>query len=137
LKHLLIPHQSRYFAWQLTRQAASDSVEPLASALVDSQVDLSPYQVEAGKITQRNLGYFEQEVQKLDAWADDLKLEVKLSHQKRQRELETKRSKQRRELFARQDAIEMQRNTLIEQLEEQLEQRVQKQVPFHVEWVLQ
>jgi hypothetical protein len=26
------------------------------------------------EIDQRNLGYFEQEVQKLDAWADDLKL---------------------------------------------------------------
>lgn len=26
------------------------------------------------EINQRNLGYFEQEVQKLDAWADDLKL---------------------------------------------------------------
>lgn len=25
-------------------------------------------------INERNLGYFEQEVQKLDAWADDLKL---------------------------------------------------------------
>ena len=114
------------------------------------------------EINQRNLGYFEQEVQKLDAWADDLKLgleqeikaidgeikevrrtaaasptlEEKLAHQKHQRELETKRSKLRRELFARQDDIEMQRNTLIEQLEEQLEQRVQEQVLFNVEWIL-
>ncbi|MCC6917129.1 SNF2-related protein [Nitrosomonas sp.] len=113
-------------------------------------------------INQRNLGYFEQEVQKLDAWADDLKLgleqeikeidreikevrrtaatsptlEEKLANQKRQRELEAKRSRLRRELFARQDDIEMQRNTLIEQLEEQLEQRVQEQVLFTVEWQL-
>lgn len=115
------------------------------------------------EINQRNLGYFEQEVQKLDAWADDLKLgleqeikaidgeikevrrtaaasptlEEKLAHQKHQRELETKRSKLRRELFVRQDDIEMQRNALIEQLEEQLEQRVQEQVLFNVEWGLQ
>ena len=114
------------------------------------------------EINQRNLGYFEQEVQKLDAWADDLKLgleqeikaidgeikevrrtaaasptlEEKLANQKRQRELEAKRSRLRRELFARQDDIEMQRNTLIEQLEEQLEQRVQEQVLFTVEWQL-
>jgi len=113
-------------------------------------------------INQRNLGYFEQEVQKLDAWADDLKLgleqeikaidgeikevrrtaaasptlEEKLAHQKRQRELETRRSRLRRELFSRQDEIEMQHNTLIEQLEEQLEQRVQEQVLFNVEWIL-
>ena len=78
------------------------------------------------EINQRNLGYFEQEVQKLDAWADDLKLgleqeikeidrqikevrstaataptlEEKLSWQKKQQELEGKRSKLRRDLFS-------------------------------------
>jgi hypothetical protein len=113
-------------------------------------------------INQRNLGYFEQEVQKLDAWADDLKLgleqeikeidgeikavrstaassptlEEKLSWQKKQRELEGKRSKLRRELFARQDEVEAQRNELIEQLETQLEQRVEEQTLFTVEWEL-
>ena len=90
-------------------------------------------------VNERNLGYFEQEVQKLDAWADDLKLgieqeikevdrqikevrrtaasastlEEKLSWQKQQRELEAKRTKLRRELFNRQDAIESERNELI------------------------
>ncbi|HDR9202677.1 TPA: DEAD/DEAH box helicase [Burkholderia vietnamiensis] len=114
------------------------------------------------EINQRNLGYFEQEVQKLDAWADDLKLgleqeikaidveikevrrtaatsptlEEKLAHQKRQRELEGKRSKLRRELFARQDEVEAQRNDLITQLEVQLQQQVQEQTVFTVEWEL-
>ncbi|MEY4591149.1 MAG: hypothetical protein RIR18_44 [Pseudomonadota bacterium] len=114
------------------------------------------------EINQRNLGYFEQEVQKLDAWADDLKLgleqeiktidveikevrrtaatsptlEEKLAHQKRQRELETKRSKLRRELFARQDEVEAQRNTLIDDLESQLQQQVEEQTLFTVEWEL-
>ncbi|WP_449370472.1 SNF2-related protein [Thiomonas sp.] len=113
-------------------------------------------------INQRNLGYFEQEVQKLDAWADDLKLgleqdikeidreikevrrtaaisptlEEKLSWQKRQRELEAKRSKLRRELFARQDDIEAQRNDLINQLEVQLQQQVEERTLFTVEWEL-
>lgn len=113
-------------------------------------------------INQRNLGYFEQEVQKLDAWADDLKLgleqeikeidrdikevrrtaatsptlEAKLSWQKKQRELESKRSKLRRELFARQDEVEAQRNDLIGQLELQLEQQVEERVLFTIEWEL-
>lgn len=39
---LLTPHQRQYFAWVLTRRAAGDSVESLASTLVDSQVDLNP-----------------------------------------------------------------------------------------------
>jgi len=43
----LTPYQSLYYAWLLTRRAAGDSVESLASTLVDSQVDLNPHQVEA------------------------------------------------------------------------------------------
>ncbi|TAH44604.1 MAG: DEAD/DEAH box helicase [Betaproteobacteria bacterium] len=111
-------------------------------------------------VNERNLGYFEQEVQKLDAWADDLKLgleqeikeidreikevrrtaatsptlEEKLSWQKKQRELEGKRSKLRRELFARQDEVEAQRNDLISQLEVQLQQQVEEHALFTVEW---
>jgi hypothetical protein len=114
------------------------------------------------EINQRNLGYFEQEVQKLDAWADDLKLgieqeikeidrqikevrrtaasaptlEEKLSWQKQQRELEAKRTKLRRELFARQDEVEVQRNDLITQLEVQLQQQVVEHTLFTIEWEL-
>lgn len=46
-QQLLTPHQSQYYAWLLTRRAAGDTVESLASTLVDSQVDLNPHQVEA------------------------------------------------------------------------------------------
>ncbi len=114
------------------------------------------------EINQRNLGYFEQEVQKLDAWADDLKmgieqeikeidrqikevrrtaasaptLEEKLSWQKQQRELEAKRGRLRRELFARQDEVEAQRNAIIGQLEVQLTQQVEERTLFTIEWEL-
>ena len=110
--------------------------------------------------TKRNLGYFEEEVQKLDDWADDLKqgleqdiketdreikevrrtaatsatLEEKLSWQKKQRELENKRSRQRRELFDKQDEIEAKRNKLIEDLEENLKQKVEEEELFWIEW---
>jgi ERCC4-related helicase len=114
------------------------------------------------EINQRNLGYFDQEVQKLDAWADDLKLgleqeikvidaeikevrriaatsptlEEKLAHQRHQRELEAKRTKLRRELFARQDEVEAQRNDLITHLEVQLQQQVVEHTLFTIEWEL-
>ncbi|MEB4593229.1 SNF2-related protein [Candidatus Thiothrix sp. Deng01] len=114
------------------------------------------------QINERNLSYFDQEVQKLDAWADDLKLgleqeikdidreikevrrtaavaptlDEKLHWQKRQRELETKRSKSRRELFRRQDDIDDQRNDLITGLENRLQQRVEEQTLFTIEWEL-
>lgn len=114
------------------------------------------------EINKRNLGYFEQEVLKLDGWADDLKLgleqkikeldreikearrntttsptlEEKLAGQKRQRELEGKRTQLRRELFTRQDEIEAQRNDLISQLENQLQQHIQDRTLFTIEWEL-
>ncbi len=113
-------------------------------------------------VNRRNLGHFEKEVEKLDAWADDLKLgleqeiktidlaikevrrtaataatlEDKLTHQKHQRTLEAKRTQLRRELFTRQDDIEAQRNELIEGLEGQLGQQVEEQTLFSVEWML-
>lgn len=114
------------------------------------------------EVNERNMGYFEQEVHKLDAWADDLKLgieqeikeidrqikevrrtaasaptlEEKLSWQKKQRELESKRTKLRRELFNKQDEIEAQRNDIISQLEGQLKQQVNEQPLFCIQWEL-
>lgn len=116
----------------------------------------------AEQINRRNLGYFEQEVQKLDAWADDLKigleqeikeidrqikevrrtaataptLEEKLHWQKQQRELEQKRNKLRRELFDRQDEVEEKRNTLLGELEAQLKQEAEERILFVIEWEL-
>ncbi len=43
----LTDFQAKYFAHELTKRCASDSVEKLAGALVDAQVDLNPHQVEA------------------------------------------------------------------------------------------
>lgn len=40
-------YHATYFAHELTKRSASDSVEKLASALVDAQVDLNPHQVTA------------------------------------------------------------------------------------------
>ena len=116
----------------------------------------------AESINRRNLSYFEQEVQKLDAWADDLKvgleqviketdrqikevrrtaataptLDEKLHWQKQQRELEQKRNKLRRELFERQDEVEEKRNTLISDLESQLTQKADVKELFSIEWGL-
>src|SRR5690606_40399565 len=51
---LLTPHQCQYVAWLLTRRAAGDSIESLATTLVDSQVDLNPHQVDAALFACRN-----------------------------------------------------------------------------------
>lgn len=42
-----------YYAYELTKRCASDSVEKLASVLADAQVDLNPHQVEAALVGYR------------------------------------------------------------------------------------
>jgi SNF2 family DNA or RNA helicase len=50
----LTPHQCQYVAWLLTRRATGDTVESLATTLVDSQVDLNPHQMDAALFACRN-----------------------------------------------------------------------------------
>lgn len=108
----------------------------------------------------RNLASVTQETDKLDTWADDLKvglereikeldrrikevrtlskgaatLAEKLAAQKDQRDLEAQRDRKRRELFDRQDEIQARRDSLIDELEKQLKQRVSATRLFAVEW---
>jgi len=108
----------------------------------------------------RNLSFFAQETEKLDSWADDLKvglereikeldrkikeartkskgaatLAEKLAVQKEQRNLEGNRDRKRRELFQRQDEIQTRRDNLIDELETQLSQQVTVQPLFACEW---
>jgi len=115
-----------------------------------------------GNIERRNLGLFSDETEKLDAWADDLKvglereikeldrrikesrtkskgaatLSEKLDAQKDQRELEGQRDKKRRELFTRQDEIQARRDRLIDELEGQLQQKVAMADLFFCHWTL-
>ena len=114
-------------------------------------------------INVRNLGYFEAEVQKLDAWADDLKsglenevkeldrdikdvrrsatvaatLDEKLQWQKKQRELEDRRSQLRRRIFDRQDEIDRLRNEVIQELEGRLAAEASLAPVFTIQWQLQ
>src|SRR6202789_1390797 len=43
----LTVYHAKYFAHELTKRCASDSVEKLATALSNAQVDLNPHQIEA------------------------------------------------------------------------------------------
>ena len=43
---MVTPYHAKYFAYELTKRCASDSIEKLAAALSDAQVDLNPHQVE-------------------------------------------------------------------------------------------
>ncbi len=108
----------------------------------------------------RNLTFFALETEKLDSWADDLKvglereikeldrqikeartkskgaatLAEKLAAQKEQRDHEANRDRKRRELFQRQDEIQSRRDGLIDELEKQLSQQILVQPLFACEW---
>jgi len=113
-------------------------------------------------ISQRNAAFFEAEAQKLDGWADDLKLglereikeldrqikearraaitaltlEEKLTSQKQIRSLESLRNQKRRSLFEAQDEVDRQRDNLIQQIEGKLQQRTSFSTLFTIRWTL-
>ncbi|OQW59899.1 MAG: DEAD/DEAH box helicase [Nitrospira sp. ST-bin4] len=51
---MITSYHAKYFAYELTKRCASDSIEKLAAALSDAQVDLNPHQVEAALFAFRN-----------------------------------------------------------------------------------
>lgn len=113
-------------------------------------------------ISLRNAQFFEEEADKLDSWADDLKvtlerdikdmdrqikeakraamiaqtLEEKLAGQKQVKNLENQRNEKRRKLFDAQDEIDNKRGELIAEIEGKLEQQVELKDIFTIEWRL-
>ena len=113
-------------------------------------------------ISERNARFFEAEAEKLDGWADDLKLglereikeidrqikearraattaltlEEKLAGQKRIKALESHRNEKRRSLFVAQDEVDQQREDLIANIEGKLTQKSDLQQLFTIRWKL-
>nr|CBX29652.1 hypothetical protein N47_J06330 [uncultured Desulfobacterium sp.] len=103
------------------------------------------------EISERNARFFEAEADKLDGWADDLKiglereikeldrqikearraataaltLEENLAGQKQIKALEAQRNQKRRSLFDAQDEVDRQRDDLIAMIEGKLQQRTE------------
>nr|WP_238717986.1 hypothetical protein [Petrachloros mirabilis] len=136
----------------------------LSAAVTDQLNQLTQQQETAlhQTIAARNAAFFEAEAEKLDAWADDLKvvlereikeidwhikeakraataaltLDEKLAGQKRVKELEKLRNQKRRSLFDAQDEVDEQRDRLIAQIEGKLEQKSELQALFTIRWSL-
>ena len=154
------------------QQSLSDDLAPAQQNMLDFAAANAPIpsalqqQIDQQKalvitdLESRNLTFFSQETEKLDAWADDLKVGLereikdldrqikeartkskgaatladKLQAQKEQRDLEGQRDRKRRELFNRQDEIQARRDQLIEELESQLGQKISQRTLFSCEW---
>jgi adenine-specific DNA-methyltransferase len=111
-------------------------------------------------ISERNAHFFEAEADKLDGWADDLKvglereikeldrqikevrraaitaltLEEKLAGQKQIKAIEVQRNQKRRTLFDAQDQVDSQRDELIAQIEHKLVQGTRLESLFSLHW---
>lgn len=112
--------------------------------------------------SERNGSFFEQEMDKLDKWAEDLKnsmeieikeldieikslkteakkiakLEEKVKAQRHIKELEKKRNEKRQALYKSQDEVEHRKDDLITEIEARLKQKIQKDKLFEIKWVI-
>lgn len=115
------------------------------------------------EISQRNAEFFEAEINKLEAWADDRKialereikeydrrikearryalaaitLEEKLAAQKEVKKLEKERTSRRRDLFEAQDEIDDQRDRIIQETEGRMAQNHSLTTLFCLRWHIQ
>jgi ERCC4-related helicase len=113
-------------------------------------------------ISERNAAFFDEEMAKLDKWAEDrknslelalkqldkdiktqrteakkiTKLEEKVKVQREIKDMEAKRNKMRRELFDSQDMVDKQKEELIDQIEENMKQKVEEKELFIIRWRL-
>jgi hypothetical protein len=126
------------------------------------QLQAANIQVFLREVAERNGRHFDEQVAKLDRWSEDLKfglereikdldkairearrasalagaLRDKLDAQKSIKNFEAARSRKRKELFDSQDKIDQQRDELIAQIEQQMEQRHSARRLFTIRWTL-
>lgn len=112
---------------------------------------------------ERNARFFTEEYDKLDRWADDMKLslekeikdldaeiklrkaeagklfelEQKVAAQRAVKELEKKRNEKRKKLFEAQDEIEAKKDVLLNEIEARMEQKLSYKVLFTLRWNIQ
>jgi len=148
------------FSLPAAERPASDG-SPIEDGRLQAMTDARQTQLQR-LISERNARFFEAEADKLEGWADDLKLglerelkeldrqikearraattapnlEEKLEGQKAIKALEARRSQKRRSLFDAQDEVDKQRGQLISQIEGKLTQRSASATLFTICWAL-
>jgi len=141
----------------------SGSVEDTAISSRDLSSLINPAaQAILSQIAEQNANYFEQEMDKLEGWADDrkrsleiqikdldleikqlkaesrklAKLEDKVKAQRHIKKLEQKRTDFRRELFDAQDAIDKDKDGLLDDVEKRLRQTTSTETLFSIHFTI-
>ena len=147
--------------FRFSAQALPTDLPPLARESLQPMIDA--YLLDHGKAIQaKNQTLFESEVDRLDKWAEDIKLSLeleikaidrevrqlkinakkaqllaeKVEVQKQIKALEAKRNDKRRQLYDAQDQIEREKDQLLEKIEANLEPKISFEELFTVQWTV-
>ncbi len=139
--------------------------KPVNSSLDNKALDDIQKKKQSGiinDIAERNAVFFEEEMDKLNKWAEDRKksleinirdldmaikqqktmsrkiagLEKKVNLQRKIKVMEKKRTDLRRRLFDAQDAIEKQKDNLLDEIEARMQQQIRIKELFRIQWKL-
>lgn len=141
--------------------------EIVAAALVSAEDEGRIEELASGireqllvQISERNSRFFEEEIEKLDRWAEDRKktlelelkvlraeitglkkqsrleatLDQKVAFQRKAKEVEAQLGRKRREMYEAEDEIDRQKEALISTVEERLKQTVRSERLFMIQW---
>jgi adenine-specific DNA-methyltransferase len=115
------------------------------------------------RVADRNSRFFEEEIEKLDRWAEDRKktlefelknlkaeitalkkqsrleatLDQKVAYQRKAKDIEAQLGRKRREMFEAEDEIDKQKELLINNVEDRLRQQTHSQPLFIIRWEVQ
>jgi hypothetical protein len=144
-------------------QITSEYIKVPAEFTEQLQVQLlSEKQEVLGEAQERNSEYYNEEIDKLDKWADDMKLslekevkdleleiklrkaesrkiidlKLKVKLQREIKDLEKKRNEKRKNLFEAQDQIDERKEKLLNDIESRLEQDINIKKLFTINWNL-
>lgn len=133
---------------------SSETVKSLEDCRQSAQIGI------LAEVAERNGKFFDEEMEKLERWAEDVKdglerevkdldleirtakrearlevtLEAKVSLQRKVKALETERNDKRKALFEAQDEIDGRKETLIAAVEARLKQTVEAETLFTIRW---
>ena len=141
------------------RDAKATTVSPEEKTKLD-ELENQTIAMVSGRIAERNSEFFDNEVDKLDKWAEDMKkaleldlkkldvdikisktnakkilnLNEKLKAQRGIKDMEKKRNEMRKKLYEAQDDVEGRKEKLIGQVEAQLKQKSKLESLFTIRW---
>lgn len=148
----------RFFSLYAVENGEVEFITEATSKFKDL-IDVERHQI-ISENANRNRDFFDIEMDKLDQWADDMKislekeirdldaeiklrkseakkmlnLEVKVKSQRQIKELEKKRSEKRQTLFSAQDDIDDKKEILLSDIEKRLNQKIKQEELFTIKW---